>query len=128
MKVWQGWVALVLCLQSSAIASPCEDTNQIIGNYEGVIEGGGETNSTLFYFDDNGQLAGQYVMVFANGDRETGTFANLTLAAGHILGTWTDKFGTGTLDFLFADDCNSFAGSWSVAGEEGAYGWYGSKI
>jgi hypothetical protein len=94
----------------------------IAGNYASEIDGGGQ-NSTTELTVENATLSGVY---FMSDSKEQGTLDGLNFDGKVLTGNWTDAFGTGTIEFTFADDCTSFEGWWGVNGGKGG-SWNGKK-
>jgi hypothetical protein len=89
----------------------------LAGVFLGHIFGGGDRGESVFFLDAEGKLSGLYSMHFGNR-QEPGRFSNLTFdrPTRQLVGNWTDKFGTGRINFTFTQDLLSFAGKWNETG------------
>ena len=107
------------------------DPAKIIGTYQGQAMSGGVVVDviTTFSFDKSDLLVGTYR--FREGDEWLdGTLTKARLSDhGDVSFIWQDAFGAGTLTITFADDHQSFTGSWSgLEDTSDAFPWTGKKI
>ena len=109
-----------LCATTSALAAALD----VAGSWTCTASGEGE----------NGNGTGKFNLVLAQDNyKVTGSYYGDTaklfgdLEGNTMLGTWHEKDGEGSFKFVFADDGNSFEGSWWIPGTSSTGSWSGTK-
>lgn len=120
---------LSLLLSLAALAQDNEWLKQAVGSYRSQIESSSVhvPGTTEFLLTETGTLIGAYRMEEASSAplgvlSQCETFDVRTIAC-----TWTDKYGSGTLEVTFSEDFSSFVGQWNLQGQDARFAWSGAR-
>ena len=108
------------------------EKRSMLGRYLGSIESSNEFLPVITTLSSTsiteGVTSGKYFMserdAIVNGE----IFDCYNSAGNFLTCQWRDKYGIGSVDFIFTPDYASFNGLWSINGTEGAFKWSGLKV
>ena len=112
----RGAAALLFCLMAGGAAAETEKPwwTLVPDSYDGdIFSGRAYAKGATEFRRDGDTLAGSYAFVEPDGTQIDGTLERCrSVAPFNLACGWADRYGAGTVVFVFDDGLQAFAGLW----------------